>query len=260
MEKNYKKNGEYFEFSLYAKNDFFSYYQNVCDSIKKTFSSDTTKFFFTQFENQYVFAIDKDYEKNLKEILVKEICKYITSIKKNEYFENNIDNLYLLAKLKDIFLKILTLFDKEQDILEITKNLRLDGKLYLDEFCSFKLKNLKNKWQEICQMVNENSFFFSSGDLVFELLRFLLSSVKPEKDILFIEIKNEKIFLLDREKNIIFVAELNENNIYNLALNILDNYASRIYISANDILLKQEDKKVFDILQCIFKRNLKILE
>ena len=96
---------------------------------------------------------------------------------------------YLTKKLKTpnkssienyTFKKALVNFDRETDRFIIGKQLILEQNLNLDSFFHFKIKNLKEKWDELVNIANDNSTYFLAEDSFLELLKFLIDNIEYE--------------------------------------------------------------------------------
>lgn len=245
---------EYFEFCLVFEPSQLEHIknlkQNLCDALKFDGKNGVLRL-----ENDRLFvAVKKEYEKQAKDIFKLHITKIVTENYKLKYFSCHIQDLNNLGNLKTIFLKVLTMFDVEQDMLEVEKNLRFENVLVLDAFYRFRLSCLQKKWQQICDMTNENTFFFSTNSLVFELLRFLLSSVKPKQDYLTLSVSHEHLQILNAKNEVIF-SQSTQSVDSTIILKILDNYPKRIYVKNSEKL----DGDFSNLMYSIFKNTLKPL-
>lgn len=246
---------KYWEFTLYAGDYFLNQYDLIKQIIKK---QQGVKSIFCHNEDTgaYVFAVEENQKSYLENSIKKSIIQHIVSVEKSNYLSQNLKKLDILGNLAPIFLKILCLFDTENDILEIEKNLRLNNQLYLKEFYYFKLKKLKSRWQQVCELTNENDFFFSSEELVFQLLRFLLKDCKRKCSSLMLEVSENGIILsknngevLDKIQYGIWSEELETK----IVLMILDNLPKEIIVKNK----KQFDANFIGLLDLIFKNSLK---
>lgn len=241
---------EFWQFCIVFKKSLWSQFA----SFEKTLKTCEPEGVIKLDKNKLLVAINVLNAQKIQELIKSKIVDIIISIYKHEYFSKYISSLEKLGKLKHIFLKVLTMFDVEADTLEIEKNLRLENAIYIDEFYCFRLTTLQKKWKEICDMVEDNSYFFTSQNLVFELMRFLLSSAKTKRDFLTINVENDKLDLIDECNNTIFSQKINESN-DNIIIKILDNYPKRIYLKHNENL----DENTSNLFYLIFKNTLKPL-
>lgn len=247
---------KYWEFAVFADNDFFCNFKAIKNCIKNNKS--VKSIFCADDLGLFLFAVEDEHKTLLENQLKKQVIDYILKIEKPKFLKKNLKNLYMLGNLDDIFLKILCMFDTESDIIEIEKNLRLDEQIYLKEFFCFKLKNLQRKWKQVCDLTNENDFFFSSSELVFQLIRFLLKDSKRKCKTVSITNENSCVKILKNDNELIKQIEYKiwtkdvENEI---VLEILENMPEKILISNK----KQFDPDFLGLLDLIFKNNLKFV-
>lgn len=245
---------KYWEFCLYA-NEFFA---NEYSLIKQNYKEKTgVKSIFCHNENTgaYVFAVEESQKLALEKSIKNSIVYYILSVEKTKFLSQNLKNLNMLGNLAPIFLKVLCLFDIESDVLEIEKNLRLNDQLYLKEFYYFKLKKLQEKWRQVCDLTNENDFFFSSEELVFQLIRFLLRDCKRNCDFVRLEwfCDHIRIYKSNDSYEIISYKQWNEELETQIVLKILDIMPKNIFIKNK----KKFDANFIGLLDLMFKNNLK---
>ena len=253
--ENLKKELDLWELCIFADSDFLPFYQRSRCYIKQNCQKSAVAF--NETENAYLFAVEHNCAEPVVGVLSKEICSYLLQKEKIKYLSSHLNNTSVLGELEPIFVKTLTMFDSEADRLEIQKNLRLNKELHLNEFYFFRCKKLQKKWQEICDMTNENDFFFSSNELTFQLIRFLLSNCKRKTDELLLLKEDNHIYLYNNNNKIaVFDANEDKTNCGNkIVVKVLDNLPNRLVL---------KNKKSFDIdfvglLDLIFKNSLKFL-
>lgn len=134
---------------------------------------------YEQFDNFYiVFGCEEAEKQRACEMIENCIIKTVCNFYKDKYLSENLhlpikENLSLMA-----FKKALINFDKETDIFLISKNLKLEKDLHLDSFYYFKLKPLRDKWNEIISLANENGDYLISNEAFFDLLKFLIDNLE----------------------------------------------------------------------------------
>ena len=84
----------------------------------------------------------------------------------------------------EAFVRVLTYFDAELDRKIIARHLVYGDKINLESFFEFRLRMLKQKWEELTSLTNENAFLFLSSETFIELLKFLISNIEPKYDAL----------------------------------------------------------------------------
>ena len=126
-------------------------------------------------------AIDDRHVEYAQEVLAKIIAKIVCSFYKQAF----LDRYLCLPTQEEInlvaFKKALINFDKETDYFIISKNLILEGELYLDSFFNFKLSRLQDKWGELVKLANENKDYLVCKDAFFDLLKFLIDNIDVTK-------------------------------------------------------------------------------
>lgn len=126
-------------------------------------------------------AIDEKHVEFAQEVLAKIITKTVCSFFKQEFLDKNLslpsqESINLTA-----FKKALINFDKETDYFIISRNLILEGEIYLDSFYNFKLSRLQEKWGELVKLANENKEYLVCKEAFFDLLKFLIDNIDVSK-------------------------------------------------------------------------------
>jgi len=142
----------------------------------------------------------KKLEKNRLSYHISELISYVVStFLKEEFLDKNLkfpqkDKLELFT-----FKKALVSFDRETDRFLINKYLVLEENLILESFFHFKLQPLKEKWQELVKIANDNSTYMLSDDSFLELLKFLIDNIEIASDELNVVFQQEKIMIFDSD-------------------------------------------------------------
>ena len=248
---------KYWEFAVFADSDFLNNFKSIKNCIKNN-KSVKSIFCADNDSGLFLFAVEDEQKTLLERQLRKQVIDYVLNIEKPKFLKQNLKNLYMLGNLDEIFLKTLCMFDTESDTLEIEKNLRLEEQIYLKEFFCFKLKGLQKKWKQVCDLTNENDFFFSSSELVFQLIRFLLKDCRRKCKTISITNENSCVKILKNDNELIKHIDCENwtKNIENeIVLEILENMPEKILISNK----KQFDSDFLGLLDLIFKNNLKFV-
>lgn len=75
------------------------------------------------------------------------------------------------------FIKALVVFDREFDRELVMRKLTFTREFMLDGFYNFRLKDLKRRWQEVCDLANNNAAYLTYHDTFMELLKFLVNTI-----------------------------------------------------------------------------------
>lgn len=254
--ENLNKELDLWELCIFADTDFLPFYQKSRSYIKQRCQKSAVAF--NETENTFLYAIEENCAESVVSMLSNEICSYLLQKEKVKYLSRHLNNTSILGELEPIFIKTLTLFDSEADILEIQKNLRLNKELHLNEFYFFKCKTLQKKWQEICDMTNENNFFFSSNELTFQLIRFLLNNCKRKSEELILVKDSDNIYIYNKNKKIaVFDASEDKNKGGNkIVVEILNNLPTLLILKGK----KSFDMDFVGLLDLIFKNSLKMID
>lgn len=179
-------------------------------------------------------AIEEKHSEFAQELLAKIIAKIVCSVFKEDFL-----NRYLCLPSQDditltAFKNALINFDKETDYFIISKNLILEGELYLESFYNFKLSRLQEKWGELVRLANENRDYLVCKDAFFDLLKFLIDNIDVSKrEIEIFEDKNGYRILslkendLEEYENQIFSCEAMISSIIELSPRKIELYCSK---------------------------------
>lgn len=244
---------KYWEFALFGDENYSKYYEKVRAKLKE---NTAIKSIFCKSNDNYLFAVESGQKQLLQNSLKNSIIDYVMNVEKPQFLKENLKSLSVLGSLEPIFLKVLCLFDTENDILEIEKQLRFEEQLYLKEFFYFKLTTLKKKWKTVCDMTNDNDFFFSSNALVFQLIRFLLKDAKRKEKELQLSLFNNMLTISKDETVLCQIdCTLWNKQVETMAvLCLIENLPQKIVVKNK----KMFNKDFLGLLDLIFKNCLKM--
>lgn len=203
-----------------------------------------------------LIAVKKEHKAKLKNYLRERIAETILVYYKRNYILSKLNfkrgnNFYM-----QIYLEALCCFDSNLDKEIILKKLKLKKHFYFDSFIDFVLGVLKNKWNELITIANDNVIYTYSDDNLLELIKFIISNLEhrcyavnvfSKKDCYMIcDIKGEKIddFLI-------------ENNIFYDEKNL---FASLVVLNPKKIIFHTDNKKssVVGKLNSFFSKRVEI--
>lgn len=98
-------------------------------------------------------------------------CKYY-------YIESSIKLSIQDEISRHAFIRALSNFDRTQDLCIAKSLINLTPNFLLDSFYTFSLDVLKERWQEVCELANENACYLMCDGTLRELLRFLISNLE----------------------------------------------------------------------------------
>lgn len=202
---------------------------------------------YEEFENFYIlFGCPESEQQKACVEIEKCIIKVICNFYKEQFLTENLrlpthENISVTA-----FKKALISFDKETDIYYISKNLTLQKNLHLDSFYFFKLKGLRDKWQELIALANENSDYLVSNEAFYDLLKFLIDNL---------EICEDEINVFENENG--YLLQSQSENFENLSKESL--VSSLIELSPKKInLFCRSDDNTAGFLTKIFEERVNI--
>jgi hypothetical protein len=133
---------------------------------------------------------------------------------KKEYIESSLNFEKTNAENFSVFLQALVCFDSEIDKSIILERLRLRSEFYLTSFVSFKLKFLKNKWNELISLANDNMVYLLNEDSCVELIKFLISNLEHRYYAVNIFSKDDCYLLCDMQGRAIEDFLIDKHTIY----------------------------------------------
>ena len=146
-----------------------------------------------------VIACDEVEKPRISFIICDIISEIISTFYKKDFIENNlklpINNQVSLQAFK----KALIAFDRETDKYIVTRNLKLENSIFLDEFYHFRLNQLRSKWLEIIKLANENAGYLLCNDTFIDLLKFLIENIEISSEIVNVVKKGNEFVICDEE-------------------------------------------------------------
>ncbi len=143
------------------------------------------------------FAIKKEFKIQFQNHLRKVLCDAICEKMKYNFLIKNINKRTKDETLFQTFVKVYTYFDIELEKEVVLRNIYFPRELNLNSFLFFRLHALKQKWQEMCVLANQNSAVFLKNESFLDLLKFLIDNL---------DYKCEKI-IVDEEQNKLFAKK-----------------------------------------------------
>lgn len=206
-----------------------------------------------KFEDDQVISIMlacEDYDRDrslifLTNAIIETICYFF----KEEYLINALNLPIKEGIYYEALKKALISFDKETDAYIISKELKLDTQsISLESFYYFKLKPLREKWEELASIANDNGYFLICNDNFVDLLKFLVDNLEISHDIINVYLDGDKYSLLDELNKKI---EISDDD---------DIVTSLIGLCPREIILygdKTSDNEKISLLLKIFDKRVK---
>ena len=151
-----------------------------------------------QLNKTQILVACNNLEKNrlvlcLQEIIDECICYYF----KKDFLLNNLTLKLSNSITKQAFISALLFFDKDTDRYIVNKYLEIDKKIDLYGFFNFKLSSLRQKWQELTSIANENQVYLYSDETFVELIKFLVDNIEIKSEVINIMSTKESYSLFD---------------------------------------------------------------
>lgn len=150
--------------------------------------------------NQIVLHGDNDFS---KELIIEILAETIVNIYKNDYFTRNIKLSFLPNEHKETLIKALILFDIESDIYYVLSAIEKYNTIIVPSFHEFKLSKLKHKWNEFVFITNLNGNYLLNQEVFIEFLKFLISSIRPQTNVINLKSDVSKFLICDEKNNLI---------------------------------------------------------
>lgn len=126
------------------------------------------------------FACENSKRDTLLKALKGTFVDMYSHICKLEYISSRLSIAGLSDNANRLLWHTLVAFDRENEQALIENAFEIEEGITLDGIYRFKLRELRDRWNEICTLTKENSFFLVDEPTYFELLRFLISAVNPK--------------------------------------------------------------------------------
>ncbi|MEG1706879.1 MAG: hypothetical protein RR291_05235, partial [Clostridia bacterium] len=161
------------------------------------------------------------YKKQIEEILTSLLLRVFSIGYKNIYFKNRLrpDKNDLAI---NTLINTMCIFDSNMDNALIKRNLDSLNSVYLDGFYNFRMKKVKEKWDEVVSLTSNNEVVLRDDDILKEFLSYLIN-VMPYGNSLSLLVMKDGYELFDDENKLIPKCEtvtsdctLEEDIIFNL--------------------------------------------
>ena len=148
-----------------------------------------------------------------------------------------------------VLCQVLAAFDKIEDVRYILKDLEVTTEFNVCSYYSFKMFELRQRWQEVCDLFFASLPELVASDAFLDLTRYLLKVNTSIINKVFVSLTSDFIFMKnDKGENIIKPIINNNQGAENAVLELILLSPSSIYIRQNDIenTLARDIKFLFD--------------
>lgn len=145
-------------------------------------------------------AVQEENKNIIKSITLDFVARIIVDTQKKEWLNDLIVHGFTSRQNRQTLISALSEFDKDTDIELCKKNLVFDDYINMLSVFAFKMQELKSRWDDIAQLVNNNLPNLAIGDALVDMMKFLLSSIKPKTPEVYIIDNGEEIALINGSK------------------------------------------------------------
>ena len=115
----------------------------------------------------------------------------------------------------DILCTALAIFDKSSDLERVLNSMQFKTNFNVDSYFRFVLSDLRNKWQDICDLFYNNLPELVSSDAFYELMKYLIKITETALDFVFVSIADNNVYIKDiAGKLLVPPIEIKSNDVY----------------------------------------------
>lgn len=197
-------------------------------------------------------ATREENKNEVWEYLKRLLCDVFCEKFKVEFLENHItfmpkDNPYF-----SVFLKVFTYFDLELERSVAYRLIEYHPVLFLESYFWFKMQVLRSKWQDLCNITNQNEQSLLTNETFLNFLKFLISNL---------HLKTESVVLSFKDGCLLYQESTGEQVFVSLSNNPVDTICKIIDLSPNTILVYSNPKfkETEEIIKFLFDERIKNL-
>ncbi len=204
---------------------------------------------FLQDAYKVLVAVPIEKREQAMSLLKENLAEMILINYKKEYIMSKLNFEVDHSVNMRVFLQTLICFDSDVDKQIIVESLNFDKSIYLNSFINFRLKFLKNKWDELVTLANDNIMYLLSEDSFVELIKFLISNLEYRCYAVNIFSKQNCYLLCDMEGKVINDFLLDKNIVYDdnkLLTSLIALNPEKIIIHCNSFLKENLLKNLYN--------------
>lgn len=195
----------------------------------------------TESEQILSIAIDDKYKIKITKVLRLLLCDIFCEKMKYDYIKtnwrNSSDNSFL-----EVLISVCTYFDIELERRIFIQNFILSSSIMLDTYLDFCMPSLKQKWNDLVNLVNNNADVFFQDENFFEILAFLVLNLNVKVESVILKLTQEDNIVLVWDK---FYLVYNKNDIIGIVEKLIELSPKQIVVTVP----KQNDFVVNRIVQ-----------
>ncbi len=201
-----------------------------------------------------LFACEEEFYAQCEVVLANVIIDYIETVYKVEYLKDKIKNPAGDTLTFNAYIKVLSVFDRSTDETALKKIMVFNQTFFLDSFFEFRLKPLKQHWDNLAELSSDNIAMFNSGTFV-DVIRFLINTMDNVVYKVKVIMNGEKCSIYNMKNKNAKIKKIADctspldliSNVLNYCPNYID-----VYLDTN------RDDEAVNFLSNIFTSRLKI--
>lgn len=238
------------EVTLCGKYDDIVYLVDLEKQLKDNFHSDVITAIWISDNVVLNMAITKD---EIVYFVKKTVIDTILKIAKTSFFSENIKFLSDDKTLNTFIVSSLVMIEIDEEIDFVYNHISLDKYINIDSFVAFKLFDFYDKWQYLCDYIN-NTFSTKYEDYVYiDFLKFLTDLQVPKYDILYLENTGKNLEFFDSARNKINSISVKDE--IGVIVNLIMYSPKKIVVNCIDIL----SDKISNLMNYIFEEKVSFL-
>lgn len=252
-------NNDFWEFSLKVsmpKSDYLLYIKDKVSGIVKNCKGVVTTIY-SPTDVTLLIGTPVAQKMVLKPLLYSLIADVVICVYKKDYICSRFDFGVKNDLLYKSFVQALIAFDEEIDKRIVFQKLLPYDNIVLQSFVDFRLKVLKQKWNDLVSLANDNYLYLLSGGNFLELMKFMLSNIESKEKCVEVDFDMEGKFNLKSGGKMIELPMLIKNdNAENVVMSLVALSPKKITINESPYLTKE----ITGLLYELFGNKLEIVK
>lgn len=204
---------------------------------------------YTQNYYKVLIAVPKLQKEKTKKFILEKLAEYILLTTKKDYILSHLNFQKNTSTNMKVFLEALVCFDSEVDKNILINTLKFDKNLIVKSFIDFKLQFLKEKWNDLVTLANDNFIYILNDESFLELIKFLISNLEYRLSTVNIFSKKDCYLLLDTNLKKIDDFLIDKNIIYDdqkLITSLIALNPEKIIVHCNNFLKEPLLKNLYN--------------
>jgi len=153
-------------------------------------------------KNEYFLFATKTHTNEAKALVLNFICDTINTVWKKKFVSKCLKYNTSSKYKYDSIIQAMVSFDKKSDDEIIAENFQFTNEMNLASFYNFRLRVLRQKWEQLIAITNENIGFLNFDETFLDIVRFLVEGIEVTSEIKVVQ-KNKDAQIYDINENLI---------------------------------------------------------